>query len=269
MNGDSILEALKLPDSSRVDRRVPKKLIIERGLDSASDRRAITECVEQLVWLAALKPETIGVPTYRDDVRDYREIAVLRLTLRNGSKWSPIERIVHRSIPYPVLLITEDSSDRERVSLSAIHKRFSQAEHEVMIIEGDLVSVDWIQNTNLRTEFSSSEDCVPQFVGAIALDRQSPESLLAVYDGFIDVITALKIARVAGRFTIPKSPAESGARRDALQELCSLERTVKQARKAAFRTTQMVRRIELNGNVQKMEARLAAVRAFLNGMGQL
>ena len=31
-----------------------------------------------MIWLAALKPTTIGVPDFRDDVREYLEIAVLR-----------------------------------------------------------------------------------------------------------------------------------------------------------------------------------------------
>ena len=37
---------------------------------------------DEATWIAALKPTTTGVPEYRDDVREYLEIVVLRLTLR-------------------------------------------------------------------------------------------------------------------------------------------------------------------------------------------
>ena len=80
MNGDALLAALDLPASSRVDQRVPKKLLLENGAPTAADKRLINDGIEELLWLAALKPTTIGVPEYRDDVREYLEIAVLRLT---------------------------------------------------------------------------------------------------------------------------------------------------------------------------------------------
>lgn len=46
----------------------------------------INEGIEELFWLAAVKPTTIGVPEYRDDAGEYLEIAVLRLSLRTGAK---------------------------------------------------------------------------------------------------------------------------------------------------------------------------------------
>ncbi len=64
MNGDALLAALDLPASCRVDQRVPKKLLLEKGAPTAVDKRLINEGVEQLLWLAALKPTTIGVPDY-------------------------------------------------------------------------------------------------------------------------------------------------------------------------------------------------------------
>ena len=82
MNGDTLIEALDLPASSRVDQRIPKKLLLENGAPTAADKRLINDGIEELVWLAALKPTTIGVPEYRDDVREYLEIAVLRLVGR-------------------------------------------------------------------------------------------------------------------------------------------------------------------------------------------
>ncbi len=86
MNGDSLIEALDLPAGSRVNQRVPKKLLLENGAPTTADKRIISDGVEELLWLAALKPTTIGVPDYRDDVREYLEIAVLRLTLRAAAK---------------------------------------------------------------------------------------------------------------------------------------------------------------------------------------
>ena len=70
MNADILLEALVLPTSSRVDQRVSKRLLLENGGHTAASKRLINEGMDELFWLAALKPTTVGVPEYRDDTRE-------------------------------------------------------------------------------------------------------------------------------------------------------------------------------------------------------
>ena len=120
-----LIAALALPDSALVDRRVPKTLLIENGAPTAADKRRIREGVEEIRWLAALKPTTIGVAEYRDSNREYLEIAVLKLTLRTGAPTERLTKLVHRAVPYPVLLIAWQGDASE---LSLAHKRWSQGE---------------------------------------------------------------------------------------------------------------------------------------------
>ena len=95
---------------------MPKKLLLENGAPTAADKRHINEGIEEVLWLAALKPTTIGVPEYRDDVREYLEIAVLRLTLRpTTARPARLVELVHRAVPYPVLLLTEQGVRGGRV----------------------------------------------------------------------------------------------------------------------------------------------------------
>ena len=107
------IASLGLPDGCRVDQRVPKKLLLENGAPTAADKRLIADTVEEIQWVAALKPNTIGVPDYRDDQREYLEIAVLAVTLRSQpgqDKAKPanaarLAELVHRAVPYPDLLL--------------------------------------------------------------------------------------------------------------------------------------------------------------------
>ena len=82
---DSLVAALGLPASCRVDQRVPKKMLIDHGAPTAADKRLLNDCIESVQWLAVLKPHTVGVPIWRDDEREYLEIAVLVVTLRHES----------------------------------------------------------------------------------------------------------------------------------------------------------------------------------------
>jgi hypothetical protein len=86
-----LIAALALPADTRVDRRVPKKLLLEQGAPTAADKRQIQDGIDELTWVAALKPNTIGVPAFRDEVREYLEIAVVAATLRSEAKGTRLE----------------------------------------------------------------------------------------------------------------------------------------------------------------------------------
>lgn len=252
MNAKRLIAALKLPAPSRVDQRVPKKLLLENGAPTATDRRLIGEGIEELLWLAALKPNTIGVPEYRDDTREYLEIAVLHLTLQSEAKTSRLVELVHRAVPYPVLLV---SGQGDACGLSAVHLRASQGEAGKTVLDGTVTSVDW------NTEEPDDHEPVLQL--ALALDRQPHSTLFDLYQGWIDTLLALQAARVTGTLTIPTNPTLAAARRDALQECARLELEMVRIRAAAERETQLSRRVDLNLELKRLEAAQQAVRAHL------
>ncbi|MBA2670124.1 MAG: DUF4391 domain-containing protein [Gemmatimonadetes bacterium] len=110
MNAADLIEALDLPAGARVDQRVPKMLLQEHA-PTAADRRRIREGIEEVRWVAALKPTTIGVPPFRDEEREYPEIAVLTATSRGDANAARLVELIHRTIPYPVVLVSGDAED--------------------------------------------------------------------------------------------------------------------------------------------------------------
>ena len=252
MTTDEIFAALDLPTSSRVDKRVSKRLLLEHGAPTAADKRLINEGVEVLVWLAVLKPATIGVPEYRDDVRDYLEIAVLRLTLRAAAKPKRLLQLVHRAVPYPLLLLTEQD---QRPGISTAHKRWSQRDADKTVLEGDVVLADWdAERDGARW---------PDFRDALALGRQPRETLYALYQGWIDTLVALQAARVTGVFAVAANAEQSALRRDALQEWARLDGEIALLRTTVAKEKQVARRVELNLELKRVEAALASARANL------
>ncbi len=251
MNASEIIAALDLPAGARVDQRVPKKLLLENGAPTAADKRHINEGVEELFWLAALKPTTIGVPEYRDDVREYREIAVLRLSLRANAKAGRLVELVHRAVPYPVLLAEQG----ERTGLSLAHKRWSQGEVGKTVIDGEVVAIEWDGACDGRHSAA--------FRDALALGRQPRGTLHALYQGWIDTLLALQAARRTGTLKAPDSTEHVAARREALQECARLEAEIARLRAAAAKEKQLARQVELNLEIKRVEAAQAAALAKL------
>jgi hypothetical protein len=241
-----LVAALDLPPGARVGRRVPKKLLIDNGAPTAADKRAINDGVEELVWLAALKPNTIGVPDYRDDMREYLEITVLQLILRAGAKAARLVALTHRAVPYPVLLLVALPNG---INISAAHKRWSQGEAGKTVLDGDIVEAN--PSAALNDSVASA------FRDALALNRQSRLSLYALYQGWIDMLLAFQAACKTGHFAPSLSPASATARREALAACARLESEITRLRAAAAREKQIARQVALNLELKRIEAELA------------
>lgn len=266
MTLDELVVALALPGSCRVDQRVPKKLLIENGAPTAADKRLISDAIAEIQWLAALKPTTVGVPEYRDEQREYLEIAVLSVTLRGSvelgdpAQAQPVAHrpvntlrlaeLVHRAVPYPVLLLLQTPSG---LALSLAHKRWAQNEGDKMVLDGDIVSV----------ELGSDLTADHPFAQAMALHRQPQANLLAVYGGWVATIQALQAARHTGSFKLALTPEQVEARRRALQDCQRLELEAVRLRAQAEKEKQMARQVDLNLALQRVLADLAAARAAL------
>jgi hypothetical protein len=249
---DELIAALDLPAGSRVDQRVPKKLLLEHGAPTASDRRHINEGIEELLWLAALKPTTIGVPEFRDETREYLEIAVLRLTLRPEAKAARLLELVHRAVPYPLLLLAESAS---ALSLSAAHKRWAQNEAAKTVLDGDPVAAEW--------EAGPAPGYWTAFRDALALGRQPRATLHALYQGWADALLAFRAAQVTGRYRPADSPEQAATRHEALKECARLDAEIAGLRAAATKERQIARQVELNLELKRVESRLAAARQRL------
>lgn len=252
MNVDDLLGALDLPTSCLVDQRVPKKLLLENGAPTAADKRHINEGIEELLWLAVLKPTTIGVPEYCDETREYLEIAVLRLTLRTGARTTRLIELAHRAIPYPVLLLTEQGA---QPGVSAANKRWSQGEAGKTVVDGEVVAVEW----------DAGRDAArwPAFRDALALGCQPRETLYALYRGWIDTLLALQAARITGAFAVATNAEDAVARDNALKECARLEAEMVRVRAAAAKEKQISKQVALNLNLKRLQAAQTAARAKL------
>jgi len=252
MKTGDLIAALDLPASARLDRRIPKKLLLEHGAPTATDKRHINEGIEELFWVAALKPTTIGVPEYRDAMREYLEIAVLRCTLRAAARVTRLVELVHRAVPYPLLLVTE--SDGE-VGFSMAHKRWALNEAEKAVLDDEVVAANW--------ELGSVPPQLEAFRKALALERQPHGTLHSLYQGWIDTLHAFQAARLTGCFTPAADEERATARQDALRECARLETEMARLRAAAEKEKQMARRVELNLALKQIEAARASAIARL------
>lgn len=268
-----LVESLRLPASCRVDQRVPKKMLAEHGAPTAADRRLLTDGIEELQWIAALKPGTVAIPEHRADGREYLEVAVLSVQVRathgKASQWMRLAELVHRAVPYPVLLIqalvtsataTPDGGPpppSAQIALSLAHKRAAQNEAGKVVLDGELV------RSELMGANSVAASMVVPLLEAVALDRQPHQDLMALYQGWMDCLTAAEAARLTGKFRLPDGPTAAAAQREALRACQRLEQEAARLCSQAAKERQIAKQVDLNLALQRLQADLNEARARL------
>ncbi len=245
MTSQDVFAALDLPASALVNQRVPKKLLVENGAPTTADKRIINEGIEEIQWLAALKPNTIGVPEYRDEARVYLEIAVVHITLRPDAKASRIAELAHRAVPYPLMLLM---TDNQQLILSLAHIRWSQNEAGKVVLDGEPVQVA-LGSQSLMPEISTS------FLQALSSNRQPRNSLRSLYQGWLDTLSAFQAAQLTGRFAQSVTDEQAVARRAALQRCREIEQQIAVLRGAAAKEKQIARQVALNLEIQQLQSK--------------
>jgi hypothetical protein len=242
----AIVGVLELPAGARVDTRVPKKMLVEQGAPTATDKRAIQDGVDEIQWLAVLKPTTTALQAYKDETHDYSEIAVIGAVFRPRARTTRLTELIHRAIPYPVLLLAVGDGS---VALSAAPKRAAQ-NHGDKVVAERIVSVGGINP-------GAPEPVDRAFLDSLPLRLQPARDLSTVYEGWLARIEALVAARVSGTYHADDESGPIERRRAALKEYARLTHDLSQLRTRAAREKQINRRVDLNLTIHRLETEIS------------
>ncbi len=247
-----LIDALALPADSRTDRRVPKKLLIEQGAATAADKRQIQNGIEEIIWIAALKPTNIGVPAFKDEVREYLEIDVLAASLSTNARSARLTELIHRAIPYPVVLLTEQDAVS---SVSLAHKRWSHGETGEVVVEEIWRASPFQASSPTKIEAA--------FLDSLALSELPAQNLFALYRGWADRLVALAAARITGTYFLPSSVDRTLVVRESLDSHDRLQREIAALRAQAEKERQVNRLVELNLEINRLSTKLCSITSLL------
>ena len=238
-----LFRALTLPASASVNTRIPKKLLLENGAPTAADKRLLQDRVDELLCLAILKPGTVGISGWSSEGREYSEIAVLQLQMRPGKASPRLQELIHRAIPYPVLLICQDAG---QTSISLACKRIAQRDSNRLVLEDPQTAL---------CLGPADHAWLPDFLAALALTRQRQASLYELYLSWHEALLALLAARASGRFSLVPIQ-QIPQRRQFLQQVQELEVQIATLRRRAAKEKQSAKQVALNLEIKQAQALL-------------
>jgi hypothetical protein len=276
----ALVQALALPASACVGQRIAKTLLIEQIANlpgsTAADKRLVNQLLAELHWLAALKPATCGLAVWQTGTHDYLEIAVLHAVLRHSysksasrgsAQLTRLIELIHRTIPYPVVLIVSQPSahngaDGGTEQLSLAHKRLSLGTGSAMVLE----QVVTTKSIAARAHRAGAAGQFSQYLafnqGASAPLRQCRD-LYARYNDWLHAIEALAAAEHTGQFIVSPSAPHAAQRRSSLAAYDQLGQQLASLRTQARKESQLGQRAALNVQIAKLMAERQALLGHL------
>ena len=253
LSAADLIAAMNLPLAALVNQRVPKKMLADNGAPTTADQKLIQHHIEEISWVAALKPANVGVTEYRDELRTYLELAILSVTLRQvDSKSAKVVRIaelVHRAIPYPVVLVLDDG---ESMHVSLAHIRWAQKEADKTVLDGEMVQ--GVFGAMGLTDSGTTAENLPAFLTSLDLSKQPRANLRSLYQGWMDTLSAWQAAAISGRFEVSTTPQQASDRRAALRRCRELDSRIISLRSAASKERQIARQVTTNLEINALLA---------------
>jgi len=248
----TLYNKLAIPDACHLGKRVFKKLFHENAKLGVTDKKALQEDIDTITWQFTLKPNTIAIQPYEDDQREYHEIAVLQVDLKTLKRTGRIVEIIHRAIPYPLVVIFVFGTT---FAISLAHKRFSQAEAGAIVAE-EFITTDWI-------DLAAPTPVQQAFLNNLAITNLPQTHFFSLYSALMERLIALDCARLIGEYRIESAAKRREARRKRLARCHELEVQIAEQKAAIKAETQFNRQVELNTKMKELEQYLGLMVADL------
>ncbi len=260
-------EKLAIPDSCYLGKRIFKKLFYENTQLNATDKKTFSNDIEAIEWRYTLKTEIINISRYEDDEREYFEVAVIEVTLKEPKRYKRIAQIIQRAIPYPLLIVFKHGAT---IALSVATKRINRADREKILAE-ELQETHWLNLENLM-------DYEKGFLEKISITNFSYNNFYEFYNDLTDRITALNCAVHTGCYSLTTNntedtktgekggdyyASETGNRLKRLLELERLQQEKAELRNRLKKEKNMGTQVELNTQVKKLSDRIEALKELL------
>lgn len=225
-------DALNIPSSCAVRNTIFKKYFYDTGDLSTSDKALFTQ-IEKIVWLFCLKPETINIPPYKDEVRDYPEIEFIEVSLAHDTKLRRIAEIIMRAIPYPLVLIFRL---QDQLQLWTAHQRINLNDSSKNTLEG-FVFTTWLNPTD-------------ELFSRLDITKMRFTNYFALYSDFLDTIS---IYNAQSRANVGADISGEEARQ-LTSQIDELEQKLATLRASLKKESQFNRKMELNIRIKQIEA---------------
>lgn len=269
---EAFLEGLNVPNSCVLNKPLFKKMFQEHGDLDAKDKKALKDDVDKIRWLCTLKPSTINIAPYSNDLRDYGELAFLVVELSSAKNAERIGQLINRAIPYPTVIFfvlseskiikngteANDEPDvkdqkkedpNEQLAVCLADKRINKADKEKWVSELLMIS-PWLK-------LSDVTDSGQEFINSLTFTGLPHSNFWLFYQAIMARVQAFQCAEISGRFHLASGEVTQ-QQADQLNRYRSIENDIKKLR-AQIKQAEFSQQVVLNTQIKQHEQRLKQI----------
>lgn len=253
---------MHIPETCYLGKRVYKKLFHENAKLGATDKKALRDDVDTILWQYTFKPTTIPIQPYEDDQREYHEVALLQVNLKQDKRVNRLCEIIHRAIPYPLILVFHISNHQSSIKnqkclISLAFKRFSQAEKEAIVAEG-FQATGWLDLSNPTQNQAA-------FLESLDISKWPHTHFFAFYRAAMDRVIALVCAGHSGHYSLVEIPngLSFDDRLRKLKQVEKLQQEKLENQGKLKKEKNLGTQVQLNTRIKQIKDRIEAIKSEL------
>lgn len=238
---DWLLGKFNIPNSCKVGNTIFKKLFYENATMNKLDKDIFQNHVAKIIWLYAFKADTINIQPYKDNEREYEEIAFLIVDLNNDLKVKRISEIIQRTIPYPLVVLFFFG---DKVLFNVSHKRINLADASKNTVE-ELIYTDWLDLSKL----TGREE---EFLNNLNISEFSFNNFYIFYSEFVDRINLFNASVYEENYQSLKNK-DAGKVKELTEKINNIEAEIIDLRNKLKKENHFNKKIQININIKKLE----------------
>ncbi|MDG1708608.1 MAG: DUF4391 domain-containing protein [Emcibacteraceae bacterium] len=232
---------MDIPESCFLNKTLFKKLFQENaGLD-ITDKKALKDDIDKIRWLYTLKPSTINIASFHDEIREYEEVAVIQIDVTNIARIKRIASFVNKAIPYPLIILF---SHDDQLAISIADKRINQADKE-----------KWVTEEGWLTHWFNPKTPTPselQFMQGMNIKELSFINFHSFYHDVKKCVIALNSAQRSGIYN-STTQEQTDNQRESLRRIDELDNKIAELRASLKKETQFNAKLKLNVAVKECQ----------------
>lgn len=226
-----------LMKSTVIDRVLPKKLFYENGDYTKKEQYFFSKNIERVIWENSLKYSNTNVEAYIDDEKEFKEIEIIKVDLKNEINLKKAAEMIMKAIPYPMLI---EFSFEDKSAIAVEKQRVNKIDVTKNIIEEIII-----------TEMFSKDD---EFCQKLNFKNFRNTNFYLMYLDLYNLIS-LKIADELGINNV-ESAEEA---RKLSEEIISIENEIEKLRNKLKKENQFNKKMELNIEIKKLQEKIKEI----------
>ncbi|MCR3907100.1 MAG: DUF4391 domain-containing protein [Tenericutes bacterium] len=235
-----IKENLDIPESCVLNSQIFKKDFYENASLKKKGKDLFIKQIEKITLLFNFSESSINLKPYVDEDKEYEEILVILVKVKDESKTLSIAEVIQQSIPYPVVLVFQNGN---KVKLNLARKRTNKSDETKNTVEQSITS-DWIDTKRLST-------IEVEFIRSLNIKNLRFSNAYELYSDVFFRVMLLNLSNQTNLFEVYLERDKNVIEEKYLL-LAELDKNIQTLRTEIKKEQQINRQVDLNIRIKKL-----------------